>query len=100
MKRLVQISIMLMCLSITLMVGVHIGQQAATAQGTGVLAAATQPDSNSKINIYMENGDWYRHDPTANPGSQLESLGNIFTGTAVNSSTWGQIKTRYIEDDK
>ena len=100
MKRLMQISIMLMCLSITLMVGVHIGQKAANAQGGSVIGGATQPDSNSQIGIYMENGDWYLHDPTANPGSQLTSMGNIFTGTAVESSTWGQIKTRYVEDDK
>ena len=95
-----QISIMLMCLSITLMVGVQSWQQTATAQGTSVIGGATQPDSNSRVGIYMENGDWYLHDPSANPGQQLTFMGNIFSSTAVNSSTWGQIKTRYVEDDK
>ena len=49
------------------------------------------------MDIFMENGDWYWWDKTA---STLEFKENIFDGgTAVNSATWGEIKSRYGDQE-
>jgi len=97
MKRIMYLSIIVMCLTVTLFAGIHIGLGSATAQTSTILASAVSRGEILQTDIYMENGDWYWHDPG---NGALTFKGNIFEGTLVEKTSWGSLKRSFSEEGK
>ena len=104
MIRIMYLAITMMCLAVTLLIGFHLGNRAAEAQGTGaVVAIESATGRGGNFWAITDNGDVYHVDPCCPFGSQW--FGNVLTGVQsgadlnVEPTTWGALKDRYNKDD-
>jgi|GEM_PF-6311833 len=101
MKRFMYLSITLMCLSVTLLIGVHIGSQSAQAQSGAMIVGFTY-DNNSGYYVIIDNGDIFYKDINVSSWGQSSYVykGNFWGGLPVNveSTTWGAIKAKGLKN--
>jgi hypothetical protein len=85
-----------MCLAVTLLVGVHIGQGTAQAIGGDTVAAAT-PLGNCLV--FTTNGDAYYIERGAYGGiGSVVYQRNILGGAVqVEPTTWGNLKQKFVK---
>jgi hypothetical protein len=103
MKKLMYLSISILCLSIAALIGFNIGSQAVQAQAPEPISAykAIVSDSYEYHFVMLSNGDVYKRrdsfSATHFPETPPMYMGNYWTGSSVstNQTNWGQIKGEY-----
>ncbi len=92
MKKLFYLTGSVCFLAVTLLIGFHLGQRTAEAQGSGEIVGFT--NAVGAVAVVTSGGDVYRADIGAGGLEHIGYSGNIFGGAPVNveSSTWGRIK--------
>jgi len=100
MKNAFYLSLTLLCLSLTLLVGFHLGNRSAQAQGMGsVVGIESATGNGGNFWAITDTGDVYHVDPCCPFNAWW--IGNVLTGsgaaTDTQPSTWGQMKRKYLE---
>jgi len=98
MKRFLMFSVSVLCLSVAVLIGFHVGSQRAEAQAGGeIVGYQSLLGSMTTLNhVLLSNGDLYYRTYSAYNGTfgELKYCGNFFDGAAVSTtpSTWSDVK--------
>lgn len=104
MKKLMYLSIAILCLSISALIGFHIGSQAVQAQAPEPISGyrvVLDSGNGDRYFVMLSNGDvYYRHGPYSDhswDADPPEYFGNFWQGRGVptNQTNWDQIKGEY-----
>jgi hypothetical protein len=104
MKKLMYLSISILCLSISALIGFHVGSQSVQAQApeliTGYGVIRHVGDNLVDHFVMLSNGDVWKQDSVdddfGTPTRSPVYMGNFWGGTVPTGATsWGQIKGEY-----
>ncbi len=103
MKRFMYLSVAMLCLALTLLIGFHIGTRSVQAQAPEPITGyvVSQPSTQVSHYVMLSNGDVYRQIHDQSVGAVFGTptprfLGNFWGGTVpVSERTWGSTKDAY-----
>ena len=106
MKRFMYLSIGLLCLSVSALIGFHFGSRTAEAQAPDAVTGYSMGvDGDFRVHyVMLSNGDVYanhNHESLSHPkglfAQSAEYRGNFWTGQTVqtNQESWGGVKSKY-----